>query len=296
VVSERKAEHEPGIDPATTVGTLSLSVADLQRSVTFYTDLIGLRVLSEGESSATLGVADDSFLELTECPGAQPWPRGGRSYPGLYHFAILLPTRVDLGRWLAHWLSQDMPLPGQGDHFVSEALYLEDPDGHGIEIYRDRPRDEWQWRDGQVQMGVEPVDIRGLLEEAQRSADPWTNMPVGTTLGHIHLQVSDITETARFYNQILGLDIVAQMPSALFMSAGGYHHHIGANIWHSKGAGPAPSESVNLEFFTIDFPDDDARGAAVDRLGQAGVQVTHENDDILVVDPSSLVIRLRVTP
>jgi catechol 2,3-dioxygenase len=286
------ADASTPIHPKTCVGELALSVADLNRSISFYTELIGLRVLEQEAKSVTLGAPDEALLVLTEQDGATPWPRGGRSYPGLYHFAILTPTRTDLGRWLDHWLRHDMPMPGQGDHFVSEALYLEDPDGHGIEIYRDRPREEWEWHDGQVRMGSEPVDIRGLLEEAQRSADPFTNMPVGTRLGHIHLQVSDIEETARFYNEILGFDIVARMPSALFMSAGGYHHHIGANTWHSQGASQAPTSSVNLQYFTVDFPDNAARDEVIQRLKDGGVAVNVEANKIYLQDPSGMTIRL----
>jgi catechol 2,3-dioxygenase len=289
------AERQTRIHQATNVGQLALTVSDLRRSVSFYTDLIGLRVLEEAKDTVTLGVADDAFLVLNELSGASEWPRGGQSHPGLYHFAILVPTRTDLGRWLDHWLRQDMPLPGQGDHFVSEALYLEDPDGHGIEIYRDRPREEWEWQNGQVRMGVDPVDIRGLLEEAQRSADPFTSMPVGTTLGHIHLQVTDIAETARFYHDILGFDIVAQMPSALFMSAGGYHHHIGANVWHSRGARPAPDNSVKLSYYTIELPSSEARQDVLNRLNAAGIEIQSEQDGPVVTDPSGIQIRLRTS-
>src|SRR5215207_1970630 len=135
------------IDPATEVGLLGLTVADLERSLTYYTQAIGLAVLERNGADATLGIAatGQPLLLLHEQPGAAPWPRGGRSYTGLYHFAILLPTRADLGRWLRNWFALGLPVPGQGDHNVSEALYLEDPDGHGIEVYRDRPRSEWQW-------------------------------------------------------------------------------------------------------------------------------------------------------
>jgi catechol 2,3-dioxygenase-like lactoylglutathione lyase family enzyme len=159
------------IDPATEVGMLALTVADLERSLSFYTEAIGLTLLDRGASSAALGVQGRPLLKLQEQPGATPWPRGGRSYTGLYHFAILMPTRADLGRWLYHWLQLGLPLPGQGDHLVSEALYLEDPDGHGIEVYRDRPRDEWTWSDGLVRMATDPVDLRGLLTEAERAGE-----------------------------------------------------------------------------------------------------------------------------
>jgi catechol 2,3-dioxygenase len=284
----------PTIHPATEVGELALTVAELERSLEFYTGPIGLHTLEREGSTATLGVPGRPILHVSEQAGAKPWPRGGRSSTGLYHFALLLPTRADLGRWLAHWLRSDMPMPGQGDHLVSEALYLEDPDGHGIEVYRDRPRDEWAWENGRVRMASDPVDIRGLLALAERSDEPWTGMSPGTTLGHIHLQVRDISETAAFYRDVLGFDIVAEMPSALFMSAGGYHHHIGANVWHSRGMGPASADVVNLTYFTVDLPDDAALADVIERLEQSGFEVGQAAEGASVVDPSGITVVLRV--
>ncbi len=283
------------IHPETTVGLLSLTVADLARSVAFYTEAIGLALLDRGETTATLGVAGEPLLLLTERAGARPWPREQASHTGLYHFAILVPTRADLGRWVRHWLELGLPL-GQGDHLVSEALYLSDPDENGIEVYRDRPRDEWTWRDGQVRMGAEPVDIRGLLDEAERAGEPWSGLPAGTRLGHIHLQVGDIPEAAAFYHDILGFDIVAGMPSALFVSAGGYHHHIGMNIWHSKGATPAPADMVGLRFFTINFPTEDARQEVLDRIAAAGLTTTRTDDAVSIQDPWGNTLLLQVGP
>ncbi|MGZ6390809.1 MAG: VOC family protein, partial [Ktedonobacterales bacterium] len=200
-----------------------------------------------------------------------------------YHFAILVPTRADLGRWLQHWLELGLPLPGQGDHLVSEALYLSDPDGNGIEIYRDRPRSEWRWVNGTVQMAVDPVDIRGVLEEAQREGQPWTGMAPGTRLGHMHLQVGDIPQAEAFYHDVLGFDITARMPSALFVSAGGYHHHIGMNTWHSRGAGPAPDGFAGLRFFTIESPTEEARANLVARA-RAADRDAREHDGVVAID------------
>ncbi|MDI3341512.1 MAG: VOC family protein [Sphaerobacter sp.] len=284
------------IDPATEVGLLALTVADLERSLAFYTEAIGLAVLAREAANATLGVAGRPLLLLREQPGAAPWPRGGRSHTGLYHFAILVPTRPDLGRWLRHWLELGLPLPGQGDHLVSEALYLEDPDGHGIEIYRDRPRQAWRWVDGQVQMATLPVDIDGLLHEAERAGEPWTGLPAGTRLGHIHLQVSDIRRAAAFYHDVLGFDIVARLPSALFVSAGGYHHHIGMNVWHSRGAGPPPADSVRLLFFTIDLPSAAALRAVRARIEAAGLRYRGDGDLVVIRDPSDIALLLHVGP
>lgn len=284
----------PSIDPATEMGLLALAVADLERSLAYYTRAIGFDLMRREPGQVVLGVGATPLLLLVEQPGAQPWPRGGRSYTGLYHFAILLPTRADLGRWLRHWLALGMPAPGQGDHLVSEALYLEDPDGHGIEVYRDRPRAQWDWVDGQVRMDSLPVDIEGVLAEAERAGEPWTGLPEGTKIGHVHLQVGDLAQAAAFYHDLLGFDIVARMPGAHFVSAGGYHHHLGLNVWHSQGAAAAPEGVVDLRFFTVAFADEAARQAVLARLQSAGVPVTQRGDVAIVHDPWGNRIALRV--
>jgi catechol 2,3-dioxygenase len=284
------------IDPATYVGILSLTVSDLDRSLAFYTDGFGFTLLERDGGQATLGVAGTPVLLLTERAGAKPWPRERRSYTGLYHFAILVPTRADLGRWLRHWLDVGYPLPGQGDHIVSEALYISDPDENGIEIYADRPRSGWMWSNGRVQMGTGPVDIRGLLAEAAQHDAPWSGLAAGTHLGHMHLQVGNIAQAARFYHEILGFDIVAAMPTALFVSAGGYHHHIGMNTWHSLGAGPAPADSVGLRFFTIELSSGDARADVLSRLREAGIDYSEAGDVVAVRDPWQNAILLHLAP
>ncbi|MDQ2742064.1 MAG: VOC family protein [Chloroflexota bacterium] len=286
----------PSIHLDTTVGLLSLTVSDLTRSLTFYTKALGFEVLEQEGTDATLGAAGTPLLLLSDEAGAAPWPRDRPSYTGLYHFAILMPTRADLGRWLSHWLELGFPLPGQGDHLVSEALYLEDPDGHGIEIYRDRPRDQWQWSDGQVRMAANPVDIQGLLTEAAQSGEPWAGLPAGTTLGHIHLQVGDIALAESFYHDLLGFDIVARMPTALFISAGGYHHHLGMNTWHSRGAGAAPKGTAGLRFFTIDLPSEDVRREVVARVEAAGFRTVQTGDLVVFQDPWHNTILLQVGP
>lgn len=293
------AQHQKttSIDAATQVGALSLTVSDLARSIEFYRDDIGLALLSHSGSGAILGVGDRLLLELEEVAGAAPWPRGGSSYTGLYHLAILLPSRLDLGRWLRHWLDLGHPMPGQGDHLVSEALYLEDPDGHGIEMYRDRPRDQWEWTDGQVRMATDPVDVRGLLDEADKAGQPWNGLPDGSKLGHMHLQVGDIPQADAFYHGVLGFDVVVSMPTALFLSAGGYHHHIGMNVWHSKVAGPGPAGTVGLRSFTIVFATEEARREVVNRIEAAGLTNTRSaNGDVLVHDPWQNKLLLQIAP
>ncbi len=282
------------IDPATEMGVVALSVANLDRSLAFYTDAMGFAVLQRTGTGAVLGVAGSPLLVLTEQRGALPWLTDGMT--GLYHFAILVPTRAALGRWLRHYLSLSFPPPGQGDHIVSEALYLRDPDGHGIEVYRDRPREGWRWTNGQVQMGAGPVDLRGILAEAGDTGQPWAGLAAGTKVGHVHLQVGDIPEAAAFYHGVLGFDIVAQMPSALFVSAGGYHHHLGMNTWHSQGAAPASGDTARLLWYTIALPSEEARAAVVGRLTAAGI--AHEQRDGIVTgrDPWQNAILLHVGP
>ena len=282
------------IDSATTVGLLSLTVSNLERSIAFYTQAIGFTVLQREQAAVTLGVEGMPILLLNERRDARSWPREGASPTGLYHFAILMPTRADLGRWLRHWLELGLPLPGQGDHLVSEALYLSDPDENGIEIYQDRPRSQWQWAGGSVRMGTGPVDIRGVLAEGDQMNQPWTGMPAGTQLGHIHLQVGDISKGKTFYHKVLGFDVVAEMPTALFISAGGYHHHIGMNTWHSNGASVAPADMVGLRFFTVDFASEEARAAVVARLEVAGIPYTRSGEIIAVLDPWQNTILLQV--
>jgi catechol 2,3-dioxygenase len=270
------------IHPATDVGLVALTVANLDRSLAFYTDVMGFAALRGDAGEAVLGAGNAPLLALREAPGA---PHAPQSATGLYHFAILVPTRADLGRWLRHWLELGLPLPGQGDHLVSEALYISDPEGNGIEIYRDRPRETWTWANGQVRMAVDPVDTEGMLAEAEAEGKPWGGLPEGTKIGHMHLQIGDVPRAEAFYAGVLGFDVVAHMPSALFVSAGGYHHHIGMNTWHSRGRGPAPEGSAGLRYFTLRLPDADAIDAVLARLDAAGVPHRKESEGVAVEDP-----------
>jgi catechol 2,3-dioxygenase len=270
------------IDPGTQVGVVALTVADLGRSVAFYSEALGFAVLAREAGSAVLGAGGMPLIVLAEEAGARPWVVRAT---GLYHFAILVPSRGDLGRWLRHWLTSGHPMPGQADHLVSEALYLNDPDGNGIEIYRDRPRAEWRWDGGQVRMAVDPLDIPGLLDEGDAGDVAWAGMPAGTRMGHMHLQVGDIPTAEAFYHGVLGFDIVAKMPSALFVSAGGYHHHIGMNTWHSRGAGPAPAGTAGLRFFSLEMASAAARTAVRARISAAGMEATEAGEVLVVRDP-----------
>jgi catechol 2,3-dioxygenase len=198
-----------------------------------------------------------------------------------------VPTRADLARSLYNLVKSGYPLGGASDHLVSEALYLSDPDGNGIEIYRDRPREDWPRVNGQLQMASDPLDLRALLNEAAADPRPWEGLSAGTRLGHMHLQVGDISATRDFYHGLLGFDIIYDMErmGAIFLSAGGYHHHIGANTWHSQGGRPSPEGSAGLRHFTVHVPGDDALGQVLARLDAAGVPYRREGAGVVVEDP-----------
>jgi len=272
------------LHPATQMGRVALTVADLARSIAFYTDVLGFTALQATADAATLGVGGTPLLHLQEQPGATPTPANAT---GLYHFAILVPSRADLGRSLQHLAESGYPLGGSSDHLVSEALYLSDPDGNGIEIYRDRPRAEWPRKDGALQMATDPLDLRALLAAAQADLRPWTGLPAGTRLGHMHLQVAAIPQARDFYHGVLGFDIVFdwERMGALFVSAGGYHHHLGLNTWQSRGGRPAPAGSAGLRHFTIQLPDATALAPVLARLDKAGVPYQQEADGVALADP-----------
>lgn len=273
------------------IGRVDLSVADLGRSIDFYTNTIGLTVIDRSDSEVILGAGERPLLRLVELPGAKPSPRS----TGLYHFALLLPTRLDLARSLVHLDQTRAPLTGFADHAVSEAIYLSDPDGHGIEIYRDRPRDEWIYNNGTLKMGSDPIDVQGILGELPAQPEPWSGLPDGTIMGHIHLQVSQIPATEQFYTELLGFDRVLRYgPSATFMSTDGYHHHIGGNTWASAGASPPPETAARLLAYEITLDDNATRDAIAARLIAADQAPETDGDALVTRDPSGNTIRLRI--
>lgn len=279
------------IDPRTQVGAVSLTVGDLARSLLFYGDVLGLAPVEHSNGSALLAAGDSPLLHLVELPGARPKPARAT---GLYHFAVLLPGRPDLARWLRHVLENSWPLQGWSDHGVSEAIYLADPDGNGIEVYRDRPRGEWPLVDGELQMVTEPLDARDLLAQAGAASSSW-RMPAGAVMGHVHLHVASIPQAQGFYCDMLGFDLMQRYgPSALFVSAGGYHHHIGLNTWAGVGAPPAPAGSAGLRYFTVVVPDESSLASLVGRVQQAGIAVVPQDGGWHVQDPSGNGIRLVV--
>jgi len=273
----------------TTLGPVRLQVADLDQSIAYYEQVLGLRVATRTSDSAALTAHGDDkvLLELRERPEARPVPRRGRL--GLYHYAILLPDRAALGRFLVH-LRDLGAYAGMSDHFVSEALYLTDPDGLGIEVYADRPRSSWRHEDRQLTMATNPLDVQSLVTAA--GGQPWTGMPAGTRIGHVHLYVDDIDQAAAFYHDALGFDkVVWSYPGALFLSAGGYHHHLGANTW-AAGAPPATDEDARLLDWTVLVPSLSDAQAAADSLEAAGYRVESTPDSWLATDPWGTRLRL----
>ena len=280
---ELEAEGAPAsgeISPQTSLGPVHLTVSELGRSLEYYRTAIGLEPLEEGDGRASLGAGGRELLVLVEEPGARP----AAGYTGLYHFALLLPERTDLARWLAHAARDRVPLVGLSDHFVSEALYLSDPDAHGIEIYWDRPREVWEGQVG-MRMTTQPLDVQSLLGELEHpDTEPFEGLPAGTVMGHVHLKVSSIPETIGFYRDRLGFALMAQLgQQAAFLAAGGYHHHLGANTWESAGAPAPPGGIAALRHATIVLPD----AAERDRL-LAGLDAEPRETEggPVVTDPS----------
>ena len=281
------------IPAATRMGAVHLTVGDLDRSLRYYGGQVGLELLRREGGRASLGAGGPELLGLVEESGAQP---AGR-HSGLFHFALLVPERDDLARWLAHAARDRVPLVGMSDHFVSEALYLTDPDGHGIEIYHDRPREVWEGKVG-VRMTTEPLDVASLLGELEDPATaPFERLPAGTDMGHVHLQVADVADSIAFYRDVLGLELMAELfGSAAFLAAGGYHHHIGANVWHSRGAPPAPPGTAALRHATLVLPDAAERDRVAGRVADAGQEPETQADGVLVRDPSGINLLLAAAP
>ncbi|SFE62482.1 catechol 2,3-dioxygenase [Paenibacillus catalpae] len=281
------------IHPDTVLGAVKLNISSLAQSLRFYTEVVGLKILEQTDLTAVLTADGKTALVLLEqIPDAIIAPERRRT-TGLYHYALLLPNRKELGLALKRLVAHRIPI-GQADHLVSEALYISDPDNNGIEIYADRPRSEWK-RDanGDYVMATDPIDWEGLLQEAGEE-DITKGLPPETVMGHVHLHTVGIPESRAFYNGLLGFDIVGDYTQmrALFISAGGYHHHIGLNVWAGIGA-PAPSpQSTGLDYFTIIFPDSAELSSVLERLLAAGISVQQQDGAAYVTDPSSVRIKL----
>jgi catechol 2,3-dioxygenase len=274
------ASEPAKLAPETRLGTVELTVVDLERSVSFYADAIGLELQRRGDGRAALGASGEDLLVLVEEPEAR---RAGR-HAGLYHFALLHPSRLELARAAARLAATQTRIQGASDHGISEAIYLSDPDGNGIELASDRPREEWP--DLTVMSGgPDALDLQALLElvadEAPRpSADP------GTTVGHVHLHVGDLDASTHFYVDVVGFEVMTYLPSAVFVAAGGYHHHVGFNTWRGPGVPPAPDDAVGLRHFTVVLRGATELEALRARAAQASAAVADSPGGIALRDPS----------
>jgi catechol 2,3-dioxygenase len=274
---------------ATRLGAIRLRAGDVGLLRDFYQRVIGLRPLPVENGVSALGAGDVTLVELDPDPDAPPRPP---RTTGLFHLALLVPTRVDLARALRRVWEAGWHLSGASDHLVSEALYLSDPEGNGIELYRDRPREEWPRAGDEVEMATLPLDLENLISEPGGEEEA-VSMPDGTTLGHVHLQVADLGDAERFWVDGLGLDVTARLyPGALFTSAGGYHHHVGLNTWAGVGAPRPPAGARGMERFDVVVPDDDALGAARERLARVA-DVDDADGGLLAEDASGNAVLVR---
>lgn len=265
----------------TDMGPVDLTVSDLGRALALYRDVLGFRLLREEGTVAHLGAAE-TFLRLHEDPRAAPRPRGAT---GLFHVAYLLPSRAHLGRLIRRLIERQHPVDGASDHLVSEAIYLSDPDGNGIEVYADRPRDSWRREGGSIAMATQPLGVQSLIEAA--GAGSYHEAPEGTKVGHVHLNVQQVPSAEAFYRDALGLDLTARYgPQASFLSAGGYHHHVAVNTWGTLGGPRPPPGALGLREYTVRIPAREAFDALVERLRRTGAPMEADDGSVLTSDPS----------
>jgi len=279
------------LPPTTQLGPVRLQVASLARSVAYYTEVLGLLVHDEGTGRATLGPQDDPrvLVQLEERRGVAR--ADARPHTGLYHFALLVPERCALGAFVRH-LSDVGVRAGAGDHLVSEAFYLTDPDGLGIEVYADRPRHAWRRRGRELMMATDPVDVRALLESA--AGTDWDGMPAGTVIGHVHLHVGGTTRASAFYGDTLGFDrMVWSYPGAVFFGAGGYHHHVGANTWAGPRAAAPAEDDAQLLSWTLELPNSATMAVVASQVVASGAEVTRTADGFDTRDPWGTPVSVR---
>ncbi|WP_342513492.1 VOC family protein [Sporosarcina sp. FSL K6-1522] len=274
--------------PQIYTGEVHLNVMDLKRSIQFYQEIIGFKVLEEAANKAVLTADGKTPLLIIEQPENVTPKMPHQS--GLYHFALLLPTRADLGAIIKHFIQLQVRL-GASDHLVSEALYLSDPDGNGIEIYTDRDPSVWNWDNGNVAMSTDPLDGESIIAES--AAQTWDGLPAETVMGHVHLHVAHLPETEKFYNA-LGFEVVTNYPQALFMSNGKYHHHLGLNTWNGVGAPKPATGSVGLQSFALVYPTEDVLNEALVKVEALGGKVESNGSGFVTEDPSGNRMILRV--
>jgi catechol 2,3-dioxygenase len=268
------------------IGAVGLTVRDLDRVAAYYRDVIGLALMDRSDGVARLGAGGVDFLELAQRRDARP---DDNRTAGLYHTAFLMPTRADLARWVLHMAANRIPITGASDHLVSEAIYLDDPEGNGVEVYADRPPETWRWNDGLVEMTTDPLDFEDLVRAA--NATRFDGAPAGLRIGHVHLRVGDIASAERFYRSGIGLDLTRRRHGASFMSSGRYHHHVAGNVWHSAGAGHRDEDRTGLAWFSIES---DNVAAIADRLQADGFATRPSANGFETSDPWGT--RVRIVP
>lgn len=282
-------ENEPKttISPTTSIGRVVYSVADLNRQAAFYGDILGFKLLWREGDTAALGTARQELLRLKEVPGA----RRARRTTGLYHTAFLVPTRWELAQLVRQISETNTPIQGHSNHGTHLAFYLPDAEGNGIELAWDFPKEAWPMKDGKMRLEDMPrsgVDIEELMAELRRDPSPWSGLSPETKVGHVHLHVADLEASQKFYQQLLGFEVVLKSDDfgALFVSAGGYHHHIGMNIWQGAGAPPPPLDATGLRYYTIVLPDQAELERVVERVRGAGDEMQTTPEGILLRDPA----------
>jgi catechol 2,3-dioxygenase len=275
------------------IGAVGMMVRDLDRVTAYYRDMLGLTVQEHTRQVAVLGAGGVALLELSHRPDALPDdPREA----GLYHTAFLMPTRSDLARWILHAAKSRVPFTGASDHHVSEAIYLDDPEGNGVEVYSDRPREEWR-RDGKfIFQKTDPLDIDAIIREIGPATATYPTAPEGLRIGHIHLRVGNVAGAETFYGGALGLDVTRRRTGATFLSSGGYHHHVAVNVWHSNGAGIRNGKRAGLGWFTMEINDQPTIEGVKKRLDVAGIKVDAIPGGFAATDPWGTTVRFTIAP
>jgi len=294
------AQTEFSIHPATMLGLVSLTVANLENQIVFYQQALGFKLHWREANKAGLGAGGADLLRLTEEPNLKKY----RGVTGLYHFAILFPSRRELARAVAR-LSALKYRNYPTDHIMTKTTYLDDPEGNGIELYAESPEDgtfviennDFVTRraDGTLSSGREPLDVQALFSHLKEDDNLDAPLPPQTRVGHVHLHVRDVQEAVDFYHGIIGFDVMGNSSTfqAAFISAGGYHHHLGLNAWQGEGAPPPPSDAVGLRHFTIDLPNQQALDDVVARITEAGIASNQTEYGLLLYDPSQNGVVLR---